>query len=72
MRFSETESVSSVSSVLNRHKAVFKPGLGTIKGHKADIQVKDGLARCFARRGQHRMLSKRKWIEKLNASSMKV
>ena len=47
---SETKSVSgvsSVSSVLNRHQAVFKPGLGTIKGHKADIQVKDGVSPVF-------------------------
>ena len=44
---SETESVSSVSSVLNRHQAVFKPGLGTIIGHKADIQVKDGVSPVF-------------------------
>ena len=41
---SETE---SVSSVLNRHQAVFKPGLGNIKGHKADIQVKDGVSPVF-------------------------
>ena len=41
---SETE---SVSSVLNRHQAVFKPGLGTIKGHKADIQVKGGVIPVF-------------------------
>ena len=44
---SETESVSSVSSVLNRHQVVFKPGLGTIKGHKADIQVKGGVSPVF-------------------------
>ena len=44
---SETESVSGVSSVLNRHQAVFKPGLGTIKGHKADILVKDGVSPVF-------------------------
>ena len=41
---SETE---SVSSVLNRHQAVFKPGLGTIKGNKADIQVKGGVIPVF-------------------------
>ena len=29
----------SVSSVLNTHHVVFKPGLGTIKGHKADNRV---------------------------------
>ena len=44
---SETESVLSVSSVLNRHQAVFKPGLGTIKGHKADIMVKHGVSPVF-------------------------
>ena len=40
----ESESVSSVSSVLNRHEAVFKPGLGTIKRHRADIRIKDGVS----------------------------
>ena len=34
----------SVSSVLNRHQAVFKPGLGTINRHKADNCVKDGVS----------------------------
>ena len=49
---SESESVprvSSVSSVLNRHQAVFKPGLGTIKGHKADIRIKDDVSPVYSK-----------------------
>ena len=46
---SESENVSSVSSVLNRHQAVFKPGLGTIKGHRADIRIKDDVSPVFCK-----------------------
>ena len=49
---SKTESVSSVSrvsSVLNIHQAVFKPGLDTIHGHKTDIRVKDGVSPVFCK-----------------------
>ena len=45
-RISETE---SVSRVLNRHQAVFKPGLDTIKGHRADIRVKYGVSPVFCK-----------------------
>ena len=45
----KSESVSSVSCVLNRHQAVFKPGLGTIKGHRADIRIKDGVSPVFCK-----------------------
>ena len=38
-----------MSSVLNRHQAVFKLGLGNIKGHKADIRVKDGVSPVFGK-----------------------
>ena len=41
---SRVSSVSSVSSVLNRHQAVLKSGLGTIKGHRADIRIKGGVS----------------------------
>ena len=41
--------VSSVSIVLNRHQALFKPGLGTIKGHRADILIKDGVSLVFCK-----------------------
>ena len=42
-------SVSSVSSVLSRHPAVFKLGLGTIKGHRAAIRIKDGVSPVFCK-----------------------
>ena len=46
---SSVSSVASVSSVLNRHQAVFKPGLGTIKGHRGDIRIKYGVSPVFCK-----------------------
>ena len=46
---SSVSNVSSVSSVLSRHPAVFKLGLGTIKGHRAAIRIKDGVSPVFCK-----------------------
>lgn len=39
----------ALSDVLDRPKAVFSKGLGTVKGFKADIQIQDGAQPVFHR-----------------------
>lgn len=39
----------ALSNVLDRPRAVFSKGLGTIKGFKADIKIQDGAQPVFYR-----------------------